>query len=236
MSTNPIEILPHPLFLTSPLSEVQEPKEYKYFGNLDTLFAKTDAAEIVASNSDGEFTVIKKVIDEFLHITHDHCSGNPDQESSVYIQIRMTKPTQNWRIPRWHHDGRYFKPDPSCTEGGKYVTTLLGPPTLFLKPSSTLSSYALRDNEEWKNAQRESGNEKLRKIVDDALKEEERVHVPFGSIVWFANMWKGTADGSAAVHSEPDMSDSDRVFVTVMYGSEVEIGDLCHSWEVEYQV
>ena len=71
-------------------------------------------------------------------------------------------------------------------------------------------------------------DEALRLWLADAFKDEERLQFKAGEVVRFS--W---GRDNSPIHSEPDFI-SDRVFMTVLYGSEKELRCMCEWREEEY--
>lgn len=121
----------------------------------------------------------------------------------------------------------------------KYALTLLGPPTLVLPAEDgVFATMAQGENdilwsrrevvaeiaeEEW-----DKKNEVLRVWLAERLRDVEPVEVGKGKVVRFT--W-GRED--SPVHSEPRMV-TDRVFMTVIFGSESEIRSMCEIREADF--
>jgi len=95
----------------------------------------------------------------------------------------------------------------------KYAVTLLGPRTLLL-PETEVVTEMLGQKNSWK--------EEMRGVLAEGLKGEPVTEVREGEVVRFT--W---GEEDSPVHSEPDMSAGDRVFVSVLYGSERELRCMC---------
>merc|ERR1711964_104751 len=51
---------------------------------------------------------------------------------AAWLCLRATVPSENWKIPRWHGDGKFYK---GTAASYKVVFTIKGPSTLFASPS-----------------------------------------------------------------------------------------------------
>lgn len=107
----------------------------------------------------------------------------------------------------------------------KYAVTLLGPPTRLLCPHEDVDAImrmvTAKHEQKSRGADEENEDEERTELAA-ALKERPLVQVGRGQVVKFT--W-GQED--SPVHSEPDSSAEDRVFVSVMFGSEEELRDMC---------
>ena len=154
----------------------------------------------------------------------------------------MSKPLDDFKIPRWHQDGNYFAHDtlpPAAQPRSKWATTIFGPSTLFLDldfSDKDICDYIGNqdDSSEWRAAQGDDEDGSAnKKRVNDYLryrKGGEIVKVDLGQVVRF-----GYGQLKSPVHSEPDMSGGDRVFVSVMFGMEKELKELCVRWKGKWE-
>jgi hypothetical protein len=160
---------------------------------------------------------------------------------ACWFTIRVTAPTDAFKVPRWHQDGRMFPYDAGREDvvRSKYALTLLGPTTLMLQPEAHVFSTFQQGEKQhywWLETHGAEPTEEDEDNADSALqqwlatefKDARRVRVGDGEVVRFS--W-GREDSPA--HSEPDLV-CDRVFVSVMYGSESEIRKMCEWRSAEY--
>jgi hypothetical protein len=175
-------------------------------------------------------------IKRFMEYVHCFLSHSFPQYDCYWFEIRLSKGSEEYIIPRWHHDGVYF--DTQKDDHFKLVTTLLGPGTLFLKDGAAareidqeegrrvvhiLESLQFENHEaEVKEARRLQ--DKRRMSVAKRLDGWERVQPSCGEYARFR-----VGSGAAAVHSEPD-SRGDRVFVSVLPGTEGELREMAGTW------
>jgi len=205
----------------------------------------TDSSNFLAAVTDGEEQAIAATIEAFIVATYDDCIGDAGQKSACWFTLRVTKPSTEFAIPRWHQDGCMFSVDEGCVEvvRSKYALTLLGAPTLMLQPHAHVFE-TIREGEEthvWRpqtdqpDAPLEPTAEEEDEVADslrvwlaERFHGTERVQVGSGQVVRFS--W-GRDD--SPVHSEPD-STTDRVFMSILYGSEAEVRGMCGWRDVEY--
>jgi hypothetical protein len=187
-----------------------------------------EAAQFYVKNSDANLEDIERTLSEFLEITKadylqdkgiKEIPGTAPVSVSAWLVIRMTTPTLDYTLmPRWHRDGRMYGSDTEGAVNSKYAMTLLGNPTKLLAESDFVRDVL----EGWEYERRRA--EYAKKLSTEPL-----IEVASGEIVKFT--W-GRKD--SPVHSEPDMN-SDRVFVSVLYGSEREIRNMCEIRERPYR-
>lgn len=135
----------------------------------------------------------------------------------------------------------------ACDQGhedivrSKYAVTLCGPPTMMLQPSATTFStleagekrffpWQTTGGAELADDEVEQAFDDLRIWLAEQYETGERVRVGAGEIVRFS--WGET---DSPVHSEPDLT-TDRVFMSVLYGSQNELRQMCEARGVEYGV
>ncbi|KAF1363425.1 hypothetical protein EJ07DRAFT_162698 [Lizonia empirigonia] len=139
-----------------------------------------------------------------------------------WLTLRATTPTQEYNTPRWHRTARHT--------GWKLCTTLLGPATLFLRPSSNRTALlTLRAAREKESAQHShicssircaacfATSAAVRLALAAAFADEETVQAADGEVAFFRI---GCEEG--AMHSEP-VCGVDRVFVNVVPETEGEL-------------
>ncbi|KIL85462.1 hypothetical protein FAVG1_11420 [Fusarium avenaceum] len=211
-----------------------------YYGLVDASIA-AEASNFLARLTDGVEQEMKHTIETFLRITQNDCTGNADEKRACWLTIRLTKRDTTFEIPRWHQDGCMFPYDEGREEvvRSKYGLTLLGPSTLMLESDESVYTtqregeaqhYRWRGTTAHEPSEDEEydADDKLREWLANKFKHTPRVQVGHGEVVRFS--W-GRDD--SPVHSEPDLI-SDRVFMTVLYGSEMELMRMCGWRDVQY--
>lgn len=232
------------------LTRVNRHRVYSFYGPFDGEAGITpdllpaSAAACIASNSDGDPDRLAGVLRYFLNSARRDCiaeAAPPDQpqiNQACWLVVRMFKPSKEYEVPRWHRDGRMFpcscsgspsatgeepsspgKPKPKQLPHSKYAVTLLGPSTRVLKPSETVDAALNRVKE---NRGLEYNEPKERAELAEALRECEEYEVRRGQMIRFS--W---GQDDSPLHSEPDFNGEDRVFVSVLFGSEEEIREMC---------
>lgn len=126
---------------------------------------------------------------------------------AAWVVIRTSKPNNEFKTPRWHIDGYYYK---SYTGNPlpKFVITLRGPSTLFYKADVSEQKMVTE-------------NIDRREYIANQLHQEKVTTPNTGQGVFFV---VGNP-AQAAVHSEPHI-DADRIFLAIVAGSNQQINEL----------
>ena len=236
---SPLQISSAPV-AESRLTSVNRNATFNYYGEF-CASTTHHAAKFVADNTDGVEIELNKTLQTFLDASHNECVGSPSEKSHCWFTIRITKPNDDFDVPRWHQDGLMFQSDEGreAVPRSKYALTILGPPTLFL-PTEAIVFQTITEAEKkffwWRENREKESTEEDRDEAHDAMREwlsnrfsnMSRVKVPKGKIARFS--W-GRDD--SPVHSEPQMV-VDRVFMTVLFGSETELRSMCEYRDVEF--
>jgi hypothetical protein len=221
--TSPFSILPTRLQCL-PITSVISEATYNYYGSLTTDNIIEEASSFLASHSDAEVPDSVRTLNHFLHLTLqdflDEKKLEPSRQISLgaWFTIRMTSPNLEYtNMPRWHRDGRMFYCDVEGDINSKYAITLLGNPTRVLAESDLVRKSVT------------GRQDKRREEYSEQLALEPILDIKRGEIIKFS--WGET---DSPVHSEPDEA-CDRVFVSVLFGSQREIRNMCNLRECTYR-
>jgi len=242
----PLEALPPPADFHSPINSVRHEATYDFYGAFSSARLAASATSFVLAHCGiGDAAGVAGALSAFLADAAAH-ARRPDREgaaaaAAAWLCVRLTTPTDAWVTPRWHRDGRMFQC--ACapvSPHAKYAVALRGPPTRLVWPSEAVDA-AVRGVEACRGDGGEEEEEEEREVYAREDREREQlaaalegmplVEVRPGQVVRFT--W-GADD--APVHSEPDCSAEDRVFVSVMFGSEEELRDMCRIRDATYGV
>jgi len=137
-------------------------------------------------------------------------------KESVWTMVRVTLPTHEFDIPRWHTDGKYFT---SNEKTYKLVFTIKGASTRFAEKTDP-------DKFEELTAKDPGGeNTQIKKELETTVQETEPISKD-KTVIYLVG------DKNAKVHSEPIMDES-RIFISVVPGSLEQIEELKKRWEEE---
>ncbi|GJC84683.1 hypothetical protein ColLi_07521 [Colletotrichum liriopes] len=221
--SQPLKVFPPPTDFCSPITSVKREGTYGFYGPLSISQLTDSASDFILKHCTADRDGLVQALSSFLVDSAAHARqhvSTPDRESSTHstwLCIRITAPSDAWITPRWHRDGRMF--DCTCVAPqphAKYAVTLLGPPTRLLCPSEAVDAVVHKVQ-----AQHSSMDEERAELAV-ALEGIPLVELRAGQVVRFT--W---GEDDAPIHSEPDSSTEDRLFVSVMFGSEEELKDMC---------
>ncbi|KAJ4138489.1 hypothetical protein NW768_002324 [Fusarium equiseti] len=237
---------PFAVFLTPvslPLiTSTTETSTFNYFGFVDGS-TTIEASKFLAKYSDGAAKDIESTITAFMRLTQHDCVGNTEEKKACWLTIRVTKPNDEFEVTRWHRDGRMYPYDKGREDvvRSKYAITLLGPSTLMLIPSAHTFATELESYRRfrWRSSpgsspppytNYEEADMAAREWLEKKFEKEPRVEARQDQVIRFS--W-GRDD--SPLHSEPDLV-CDRVFMSVLYGSETEIREMCEWRESQFGV
>ena len=216
-----------------PIKSTTKASTLNYFGFVDGS-TPPQAAQFLAKYSDGAAKDIESAVTTFMRITQNDCVGNAEEKKACWFTIRVTKPHDEFEVPRWHRDGPMYLYDKGREDvvRSKYAITLLGPSTLMLVPSEHTFATERESRELFRYWSRpgsspppyasyEEAYMASRVWLENKFQNEPRVEARQDHVIRFS--W-GRDD--SPIHSEPDIV-CDRVFMSVLYGSEAEILSMC---------
>jgi hypothetical protein len=238
----PYAILPDRIPIP-PITSTNKPSELNYYGPLEPNLAP-QASKFLAAVTNANEHDLTSTISSFLLAAQADCVGDADSKKACWFTIRVTHPSDAVKVPRWHQDGRMYPYDTGREDivRSKYALTLLGPRTLMLHPTAHVFATLNKGESQfcpWRTSENApvpteddeyAADDALRDWLAAAFADAERVSVGEGQVVRFS--W-GRDD--SPVHSEPHLS-GDRVFVTVLFGSESELRVMCELRGAEYGV
>lgn len=230
----PLTIFPHEPLHPRVVSSIDKDRVGGFYGPFDTHRLATQAATFISSNSDANEELLAQVLHRFLALAWEDCTAGASTTNSIvqkahscWLCIRMTLPTDSWVVPRWHTDGRMF--DCTCSEPkiphSKYAFTILGPSTRVMATNPAVSAVLETLSETGQPWNQNDPDPKLA----EKLAEYPEAAVKLGQVIRFS--W-GQPD--SPVHSEPDSTSLHRIFVSLLFGSEDEIRNICEIRDEEY--
>lgn len=230
----PLAIFPHEPLHPGVVSSINKDLSGGFYGPFNSHLLATQAATFISSNSDANEELLAQVLRRFLALAWEDCTAGASTSNSMvqeahscWLCIRMTLPTDAWAVPRWHTDGRMF--DCTCSEPkiphSKYAFTILGPSTRVMATNPAVQAVLeslSETGQPWNQNDPDPGLAKK-------LAEYPEAAVELGQVIRFS--W-GQRD--SPVHSEPDSTGRHRVFISLLFGSEKEIRNMCEMRDEEY--
>ena len=179
-----------------------------------TKFGNFQSLEEELKESIDEVEIISKIINKLINTVIKSFN-----ETSAVVMIRLTKPTDNFKIPRWHFDGLYFKNRIPYVYP-KFVTTLKGPSTLFYKNNQKIKKQMIKIRTEtgFPPKNELQTRKKILKLMDD----EKKIDIPEK---YQAEVYLVGTNKYSTFHSEPDKT-TDRIFIAIIPGKKKEIEEL----------
>lgn len=180
-------------------------KNYDRFGDLHLLVE--ELPNYLRSIGNDDKAVIQAVTD-IIYRTAQNVLLATDKPSA-WVTVRATTPNHEFDLPRWHMDGKYYdllNPNPEMLF--KFAAVLKGRPTLLYHLTPELRTIF---NAHWTD----------RVYLSKLLDINSTVSPQKGQGVFFI---VGDTELGAA-HSEPKM-DTDRLFFSVLIGTEANIAEL----------
>jgi hypothetical protein len=171
-----------------------------------------------------------------FHATTLKSTGN----EAAWLCLRATRPMDNWKIPRWHQDGKYYK---GTNAMYKVVFTIKGPSTLFANPTKEHREQIneLQDAQNLLDGNLSDPTDRQKQLAEDMKAAQkatpdnfrmgfrklmaDRVQLEPLSVSSTEAVKYRVGDTERAVfHSEPDMT-TDRLFLQMLLGTQNNINE-----------
>lgn len=203
---------------------------FNFKGNLNELKEENKLQtflENIGSNSEENIRIIYKIINKLIKKVL--LSYSLDY---FWISIRISLPHNDFKIPRWHCDGYYFKDHDALQ--AKFLTVLKGPGTLFiedqnkaLKIFNKIQKKELLERRKYNYNKSSNNFKKLEEIERDfktiyveELKMFEKSQLNNNQgLVFKRNKNK------CLIHSEPNINEP-RFFISILPGTNKNIEEL----------
>lgn len=150
-------------------------------------------------------------------------------KESAWVMVRISLPNNDFNVPRWHTDGKYFTSLDVKDKTYKLIMTIKGPPTRFGEKIDPEKFRELTEeisrNYELSNSDVEAFEERdiqIRKELDRTVREVDPPKE--GEAVYYL-----VGDENIGIHSEPKI-DSPRIFMSVVVGSNDQVNELRERW------
>ncbi|KAM0323046.1 hypothetical protein ACHAQA_009145 [Verticillium albo-atrum] len=223
----PFAVFPHEPLPSGLISIIKKELSSGFYGAFNATLLAAQAAAVICANSDASEDLLKDALHKFLSLAQDDTAS--DSALSCWLCVRMTLPTTNWVIPRWHTDGIMFDcacPPPQLPHS-KYAFTILGPSTRVMVPDQAVTTLICGRSPTGRDWDTNDPDPELAA----RMAEFEEASVGLGQVIRFS--WGQT---DSPVHSEPDSSGQERVFISVLLASDEEIRDMCEFRGTEFGV
>ena len=198
---------------------------YEHYGTIDTIKNMNQFLSNIGNNTKACVNNIEKIIIRLIKKVL--VSYNME---NFWLAIRVTLPSDNYNIPRWHKDGSLFISDENETNIAKFVTTLKGPGTLLIKSTTQINNIynkllekKFKEMDKYKTIEKKIKiDDSFRPIFAKKFSKEKIIQVKNNQGVLF---YTGNPENNAALHSEPKF-DKSRIFISILPGSYNDIKEL----------
>ncbi|UZP38716.1 hypothetical protein NXS19_006532 [Fusarium pseudograminearum] len=206
------------------ITSTSENSDLNYFGPVNDELP-IEASRYIARVTDGVEDEIAHTLKAFLEITQSDCVGNAEEKKCCWFTVRSQKPTDEFLIPRWHRDGRMYTYDEGREDVVRNEQSFA-----FEKQAVSKFKWWWEDEDAPQPTpeEMEDADLKLRKCLENEFKDSPKVQVGHGQVVRFS--W---GRDNSPIHSEPHF-DCDRIFISVLYGSEPELRYMADLRDTEY--
>lgn len=205
---------------------------YNYYGRIEN-FASPKIMEFLrglGSNSEDLLRSIYMTMLNTLNMYRSYFASTYGTDginrTSTWISIRAFTPMDEYKMPRWHHDGGRFWTKIGNENVYKFATALVGPGTLVAKlsPEEYLTVYnetqdfyvrrrkTCKNHEEMMEFEKNVMRPRLQQLIGNKYES-----VPSNTGLVFL-----VDDLKAPIHSEPH-TDRPRLFFSIMFGTDEQI-------------
>ncbi len=215
----PIEYT-YPEILAIQRLNIVNTKQFKFSGlNSDFPFSRiVEYFRLSTTNSEEDCTIYTQIIlrmIEFVAITK--------QTDSCILIIRPSLPTNEFEIPRFHHDGSFFRLKNGRVIQEKFLLTIRGEGTLLSEPDELTRQRVFEILNNRQIDSEEIGmREQLAKIIGKQIYQPTNNEGIFMKIYDYQN--EKIDFSNSAIHSEPNISQS-RLFMSIVPGLANEIDE-----------
>jgi hypothetical protein len=210
---------------------------FDHFGNIDDFDHQklNDFIKNIGDNQNIE--ILSKIVKKILtKVTSAY------QTKFCWLTIRVTIPSHEYDIPRWHKDGTFFTNSDNLQS--KFVTVLKGPGTMFVKKSKLVNEIYNKNIEDMRKISVKLGkriseldknisSKFRRKLAVKFEKYKNQIKTKKG-LVFYSGTFKDNEE-NGLIHSEPILNES-RLFISILPGNESELYGLIKRWGISTNI
>ena len=201
---------------------------FSYFGDITNINPES-FFEMIGNNNMKINKTLCKIVSKLAKAV---CQGY--EKNYAWIDIRVSMPTTDWDIPRWHMDGSFYITEDKNQIQSKFVTVLRGAGTLMVnatkKEKEEYEKIMIENRPKTKEDKekffKDHKNQMKLRIKQNKVFEKKKVKQlknDEGLIFIVGNIDK------ALVHSEPP-THTNRIFISILPGTETQILELKKRW------
>lgn len=210
---------------------------YKFVGDYDQTKLANKATDFIVTRSDGKHETILNEMERFLSTAAQDCietTAPADRSNATqmcWFSIKIGSPDKSSKQPRWHQDGMMFPREGVENLHAKYAFTLLGPSTRVVLATPEQNelwetadrTFKAENREMFESVERgdkgafETWFKKKEPFMAERLQGVEEVKIEPRQII------RWVCGEGFPVHSEPDSSEAERIYVNMFFGTEDEM-------------
>jgi len=209
--------------------DISQGNVYSHYGDIADIKPETFFKKI-GNNDSKNIEALCKIVSKLAKAV---CKGYSTKHA--WIDIRVRNPNNDYDIPRWHMDGKFFMNTLEDRKQiqSKFVTVLRGSGTLLV-------SATKKEKEEYNRIMRENAPKTQEEAMKFYQDEHKQMELRLKTNKVFENKKvkqlkndEGlifiVGNDKALVHSEPPMN-SPRMFISILPGTATQIAGLKKRW------
>lgn len=206
---------------------IEKNSSYNYYGLIDKKILTDQIKLFLLENDKNSINNCKKITN-LLYALIKEVTIDVYGKNFAWITIRIMIPDEddenNFLIPRFHIDGKFFNINDKNNNGQtKFITTLKGAGTIFVDANKQIRDiyYDFRD----KNINKDKDMEYRLKLMN-LLENAKKINLKNNE----GAIFKSFDRNLAAIHSEPYITEP-RIFLSILPGNKEEINELYERWK-----
>lgn len=176
-----------------------------FFYNLD-MERMIEWFGLIGRTTRDDCVIYSKLITDIVQMT---CSQL--KYDSCWLTIRSRIPSDEYKVPRFHRDGQFYKLDPNQIQR-KFLLTIKGPGTLISEPDNQTTNKFFDLFYSNIEKQLDLG---IREQLAQALGSENIIQLTNNQGAWIITHQTNYKSDRATIHSEPDITQP-RLFLSVL--------------------
>jgi len=209
--------------------KIENDNNYKYYGKTSDINYQ-EIHEFISHLDDNNndiidsiFRSLRNIVVQFMEYYNKHYR----KVDSLWINIRSTFPNNDFKIPRWHADGPYFKTDEG-EKTYKFVACLKGPSTLLVSDKDMIEKFRINyaiELEKLRNIKFDTKQDKYKYMNGEMRANIAKViGSEYHSVPNNYGLIFLVGDRDAVIHSEPNMT-TERIFISILPGTQKQIDE-----------
>jgi len=218
----PIEYTYPEILAIQRLNIIFDHKQFKYSGlNSEYPFDRIfEYFRLTTSNTEEDCVIYAQIILRMVKFV-----GNFKETDSCILIIRLTTPSDEFEIPRFHHDGVFFHPKNGKIIQEKFVLSIRGAGTILSEPNELTRErvFEIFNNRDI-DSEEISVRKELAKIIGEQIYQPTNNQGVFMKIFEYNPENNQFDFSNSAIHSEPNITQP-RLFISIVPGSADQINE-----------